>query len=279
MLYFTACSKHEVTIMKDIFLTVHEFADLHNVNKRTLHYYDAAGIFSPRKTGNNGYRYYTYSQSAEFEIILALRDLGMSLDEIKEYVSKRGSESFKGMLLQKGREIHEKINRLKYIQALIKKEHDDLETALSDSINNIEIIETDPEYFMFTDVRDITYEDDIAEKVYDNFAAHGIKENPLHYFNAGYGSVISAEKIYSGRYGEYDYMYVKIPKGKNRKNLYMRQAGKYLCAFSENTSSSLRASYEKLISYSESEHIILKGYAFETPVSNLIRITVPFTRL
>ena len=39
-------------------LTTAQFAKLHEVNKRTLHYYDEIGLFSPREKGENGYRYY-----------------------------------------------------------------------------------------------------------------------------------------------------------------------------------------------------------------------------
>lgn len=51
-------------------LTIAQFAKLHNVNKRTLHYYDHIGLFSPAYKGENGYRYYDYSQSIDFEFNL-----------------------------------------------------------------------------------------------------------------------------------------------------------------------------------------------------------------
>ena len=37
-------------------LTTAQFAKLHEVNKRTLHYYDTIGLFSPDTKGDNGYR-------------------------------------------------------------------------------------------------------------------------------------------------------------------------------------------------------------------------------
>lgn len=39
-------------------MTISQFAKLHKVNKRTLHYYDEIGLFSPSSKGENGYRYY-----------------------------------------------------------------------------------------------------------------------------------------------------------------------------------------------------------------------------
>ena len=53
--------------------TIREFADLHGINRRTLHYYDNIGLFSPAVKKENHYRMYSIRQSTELEIILALR--------------------------------------------------------------------------------------------------------------------------------------------------------------------------------------------------------------
>ncbi|MEG1551671.1 MAG: MerR family DNA-binding transcriptional regulator, partial [Oscillospiraceae bacterium] len=66
----------------NIHFTTGQFAKLHNINKRTLHYYDDIGLFSPAYKGKNGYRYYTYQQSPTLEMLLTLRELNMSVNEI-----------------------------------------------------------------------------------------------------------------------------------------------------------------------------------------------------
>ena len=66
--------------MKSLYFTAGQFARLHQLNKRTLHYYDDIGLFSPAYKGENGYRYYTYQQSAQLENILAMRQLNMSIE-------------------------------------------------------------------------------------------------------------------------------------------------------------------------------------------------------
>ena len=80
-------------------LTVSQFAKLHNVNKRTLHYYDEIGIFSPDYKGNNGYRYYDYMQGVDFEYIKMLKELNMGLGKklfakAKEYMKSDGMNDF-----------------------------------------------------------------------------------------------------------------------------------------------------------------------------------------
>lgn len=78
-----------------------EFAKLTGVNKRTLHYYNEIGLFRPEIIGENGYHYYTCFQFTELELILTLRKIGLSIDEIKDYSSRPSDESFTEMMNKK----------------------------------------------------------------------------------------------------------------------------------------------------------------------------------
>ena len=40
-------------------LTIGQFAALHEINKKTLMWYDETGLFRPAVVKENGYRYYT----------------------------------------------------------------------------------------------------------------------------------------------------------------------------------------------------------------------------
>lgn len=74
--------------------TTAQFAKLHHLNKRTLHYYDDIGLFSPMYKGENGYRYYDYMQSMELENIRMLKELHMSIEEIKSYMQNPDAKVF-----------------------------------------------------------------------------------------------------------------------------------------------------------------------------------------
>ena len=56
--------------MKSLYFTAGQFARLHQLNKRTLHYYDDIGLFSPAYKGENGYRYYTINRVLSWKISL-----------------------------------------------------------------------------------------------------------------------------------------------------------------------------------------------------------------
>lgn len=68
--------------------TVNKLAKLSGVSARTLRYYDEIDLLKPRRVSSNGYRIYGDEQINMLQQILFYRELGVSLDEIKEIISE-----------------------------------------------------------------------------------------------------------------------------------------------------------------------------------------------
>lgn len=101
-------------------LTTAQFAKLHGVNKRTLHYYDDIGLFSPRAKGENGYRFYDAAQSLDFEYIRMLKELNMSIDEIAAYREAPTPARFLEIASAKEEEIGRQIKKLRHAQKVLR---------------------------------------------------------------------------------------------------------------------------------------------------------------
>ena len=101
-------------------MTTAQFAKLHEVNKRTLHYYDSIGLFSPRAKGENAYRYYDAAQSMDFEYIRMLKELNMSIEEIQAYAERPNTEDFVRIADQKLSEIETQIRKLKHTERILR---------------------------------------------------------------------------------------------------------------------------------------------------------------
>ena len=68
-------------------LRIGEFSQLGQVSVRTLHHYDERGLLKPAEIDNwTGYRFYSVKQLPRLNRILALKDLGFSLDQISRLV-------------------------------------------------------------------------------------------------------------------------------------------------------------------------------------------------
>lgn len=88
-----------------------EFARLAQVSKRLLRYYDEIGLLKPIRTDNDtGYRYYSAEQLPDLNRILALKELGLSLEQIQRVLRDRVSvDEMEGMLLLKKAEIEQQL--------------------------------------------------------------------------------------------------------------------------------------------------------------------------
>ncbi len=67
--------------------TVQKLAMLANVSTRTLRYYDEIDILKPARINSSGYRIYGEKEVDRLQQILFYRELGVSLEEIKEIVT------------------------------------------------------------------------------------------------------------------------------------------------------------------------------------------------
>jgi DNA-binding transcriptional MerR regulator len=104
-----------------------EFSHLARVSKRSLQFYDEMGLLKPtfidRQTG---YRYYSAKQLPRLNRILALKELGFSLDQIREMLQAEISdEAIEGMLLLKKAEVEQmvlhELQRLRSIEARLQQ--------------------------------------------------------------------------------------------------------------------------------------------------------------
>lgn len=75
----------------DNLITAGELAKLASTTKRTILFYDEKGVLKPVKVNSAKYRYYLERQVLDYQRILLLSTLGVSLGEMKKYLRKNGN--------------------------------------------------------------------------------------------------------------------------------------------------------------------------------------------
>jgi len=66
-----------------------EFSKLGQVSTRMLRHYDQLGLLRPSQTDKfTSYRYYTIDQLARLNRIIALKELGFSLEQVAQLLDK-----------------------------------------------------------------------------------------------------------------------------------------------------------------------------------------------
>lgn len=102
-----------------------DFSKLAQVSTRMLRHYDKIGLLIPNETDQwTGYRYYTIDQLPRLHRIVALKDLGFTLEQITDLLQddeEVSTERLKGMLALRQREIEvelaEQATRLRSVAA------------------------------------------------------------------------------------------------------------------------------------------------------------------
>ncbi|MEP7287934.1 MAG: MerR family transcriptional regulator [Chloroflexota bacterium] len=108
-----------------------EFSKIAQVSGRLLRYYDALGLFKPTRIDlDTGYRYYSAKQLPELNRILALKELGLTLDQIARLIAGHiATDEIRGMLVMKKAEIEqtlrEELTRIHYIESRINQIDDE----------------------------------------------------------------------------------------------------------------------------------------------------------
>lgn len=111
--------------MKEQLLSIGKMAEINGVTIPTLRLYDKNGLLKPAYIDpDSSYRYYTLQQTARLDIIAYMKELGMSLGEIRSVLQKEDIALIEGILARKNEQLHEQMRRL-------KERHDAVERAIS----------------------------------------------------------------------------------------------------------------------------------------------------
>jgi DNA-binding transcriptional MerR regulator len=108
--------------------TVKQLADLAGVSPRTLHYYDQIGLLRPEKVARNGYRCYDDPAMLRLQQILFFKELGFSLEQIREIMEQPGFDLQLALRLHKAG-LQERLERLKRLIATVDRTIMNLEGA------------------------------------------------------------------------------------------------------------------------------------------------------
>jgi len=92
-------------------IRIGDFSKLSRVSVKTLRFYDEMGLLKPVEVDRfTGYRYYEFDQLPRLYRVLALKDLGFSLEEIGHLLEEElSAEQMRGMLKLRQAEIRQRV--------------------------------------------------------------------------------------------------------------------------------------------------------------------------
>jgi DNA-binding transcriptional MerR regulator len=144
-----------------------EFSRLSRVSVRMLRYYDQLGLLTPSETDPfTGYRYYSAAQLPRLNRILALRDLGFSLEQVAGILEEDLSlDQLLGMLKLKRAEVEEQMKaeqqKLQRLEVRIRQMRE------APAQGNYDVILRDIEPALAATYREVAEDDDRIQQMFD----------------------------------------------------------------------------------------------------------------
>ena len=242
-------------VKNSIYVTTGEFSKMTGTTKDTLFHYDDIGLFSPEIIGENGYRYYSIYQIETFEVIAMLKELGMSLKDIRCLLDKRSAAMIKDVFAGRICEIDTQIARLKSMKRWINDKIENIEYAQGKDYSAIEIIEHKPRYYIYSD-NGIANDKEIYSRI-NEMTEKLISSSKDIYTGLNYDVAFFQDynRLKNKIYNQYTDIALLL-KGRPSKLKYkMLPQGKYLTAYHIGHWDSIGEAYERMFIYKEANGI------------------------
>lgn len=188
-----------------------EISQLYNIGADSLRYYEELGILKPAR-GKNNYRMYHIHDLWRLNVIRDLRELGFSMDKIKDYLNNRSLQSTEAMLKEELNIIDEKMQSLEELRDNIEDRMNNLKSIRTQTLGIIERKELPARrcYTIHSGYK-LDVEMDILIKQLLN-----MNKDKLYIIgNNCIGSVIPLESAASGRYRHYTDVFIIDKDGRD----------------------------------------------------------------
>ncbi len=109
-------------------MLIHELAARSGVSAKTIRYYESIGILPPARRLPNGYRVYDQTDLERLKLVRGARQLGLSLEEIREVLDLRDRGQapctvLLDLLAAKAQEIDRRIQELQHLKCELEELH------------------------------------------------------------------------------------------------------------------------------------------------------------
>ncbi len=245
-------------INKKQYFTINEFAKLFNIHKKTLYYYDEIDLFKPDHLNQKGYRFYAHHQIYDFHVLLAFKQLNLSLKDLQHYYKNTTPIMMNELLKNKVIEIENEINRLNELKLSINTRIDivknsiDLDTDIiylqhmeKSSINIINTTPVDNEMTNYL----------IWHNIFSKEDKHQLNENL-------YGQVILNKQCIENDFTP-TYIFIGNDPKANDTQILIKPKGLYLVCRQKGFNLKSKDTYDKMINYIQQNNLVIIGNSYE----------------
>lgn len=239
---------------KNVSLSISEFSKATGIKRANLIYYDQIGLLTPDYRLDNNYRRYSRKQADYAFLISALRFIGLSIEEIKEYAINRTPQRMLELFAMQEKRIQLEIDTLRKIKNMMKLQSDITKESMNIDTSEISIVEKQAEpIYLGQMIEKDKSEDEATIEFYEIALTHG--------YETGYpfGAVIDQATLLSKNISEAKQFYIKLPS--SRKDF--KPAGRYLIGYTKGGYGESEELYRRLLKYIDEHNLKICGDSYE----------------
>jgi len=249
-------------------ILIGQLANIFGVSKQTLIHYDRIGLLTPSKTKENGYRYYSHEDVEKLDLILNLKEAGLNLKQIRNYLIEPSLEKSIGVLEDQNELLEKHIQKLIITKKKINTKIKELKHASHVLIDNSIRIEHKAQRFILAISTEGPPNDffSISKAIMDLNKHLEINANYSQYAHIVESVMLPKEKLLNELYDHFSHVFIFIESYKHGEKEAILPACEYLCLNHHGLYENTKYSYAKLRDYIKANKLEVIGNAIEIPL-------------
>lgn len=241
-------------------LSTGEFAKLCNVTKHTLFHYDDIGILKPQSYDDNGYRLYTYDQLNLFYFITVMKEMGMSLSEIKDFLNNRTPQKVEKLFNNRISEITEEVNKLLTLQNILQTRVKKIQSSFDINKSEIKLEYQEEEKLFLSKSLKENINKNLFLMVKNNFNQY------IHKYSID-DSISTLVSLRKGTNNNYEYIPENFVSSKYEVSIpnhkfFIKKRGYYLVTYHTGNFVTITNTLDKIIEYINNNNLSLGNFAY-----------------
>lgn len=243
-------------------MNIGKFAKINHISVNTLRLYDQWGLLTPSYVDQEtNYRYYTMRQNARLDLITYMKELGMSLKEIKEVLDQEDLNLIEAVLIKKRRAIDQELSDLKRQKAAVSRTIYSLERYRKSPIAGTlttEFIDERHYYEKTVSKNFYDYDSDTYEEILKEFKDQLLQSKLPQVYYCNVGTFLSRENFLKQKFETYQSFIFVDENFPDQQNVKTLESGMYACIYMDDFNNE-RNYAKKLLQYCQDNHYEIIG--------------------
>ncbi len=249
-------------------ILIGDLSRYYNISKQTLIHYDRIGLLHPSAVDDNSYRYYTFQDVDRLDVILSLKDTGLSLKEIGNYLENPSLEDSIHLLKEQNGRLETHISKLQQTQRKLNYKISELEYIRQiEFTDEIQLLDKKDRYILYESLQKNL--SDLERFPYAMKALNSRihkSDYYLQYHHTIEGVIIESKVFDNADFLTISKIFIFIDQFNGFENESVLDGGLYVCKQHHGLYEDSYKSYEPMLKFIKDNQLEITGDAIEIPL-------------